>query len=107
MHAVVSEVLSDGASGIGGQELERGCLRGSSSHDNGVPHGVVVLECLDDVGHGGSLLPNGDVDAVQLSVLVARVEVHFLVDDGVDGDGGLSSLSISNDQFSLSSSDGY
>lgn len=106
--AVVSEVLTDGAAGVGGQELEGGGLGGSGGNDDGVAEGVVVLEHLHNVGDGGSLLANGDVDAVQSLglVRVGVVEGGLLVDDGVDGDGGLASLSVSDDELSLASSNG-
>ena len=64
--SVISEVLSDGASRIWGQELERGGLGGSGGHHNGVSQGVVVVQGLHDVGHGGSFLANSHVDAEQL-----------------------------------------
>ena len=66
----------------------------------------MILENLDDVGNCGSLLSDSDVDAEKLLVLISSIEVSFLVDDGIDGDSGLSGLSVTNDQLSLSSSDG-
>ena len=65
----------------------------------------MVLQSLDQVGNSGSLLSDGDVDAEELLVGVSTVEVGLLVDDGVDSDGCLSGLSITNDQLTLSSSD--
>ena len=104
--AVISEVLCDGASGVGCQELKRGGFRGSSSDDDSVFKGVVELEGVNDVRNSGSLLSNSDVDAEQLLLGVSSVEVGLLVDNGIDSDGSLSSLSISDDQLSLSSTDG-
>ena len=107
MFTVIAEELSDGASGVRSQELKRGGFGSSSSHNDGVVKGVMSLECLDDVGDGGSFLTNGDVDAEELSVIVTSLEVGPLVDDGIDGNGGLACLSVTNDQLSLSSSDGH
>ncbi len=45
-------------------------LGGSRGNDGGVLHGVVLLKSLDELGDGGSLLTNGDVDAVKLLLLV-------------------------------------
>jgi hypothetical protein len=42
-------------------------------------------------------LTNGGIDAVKLLVVVILVEVLLLVNDSVDSDGGLTSLSITND----------
>jgi len=103
----VSEVLADGAAGVGSQELKGSGLRGSGSDDNGVLEGVVVRQNLDDVGNGGPLLSDGDVDAVEsLGNISSRLEEGLLVQDGVDGDRSFSSLSISDDQLSLTSSNG-
>ena len=104
---VVTEVLTDGAAGVGGQELERGGVGGSGSDDDGVLHAVSRLEQAHDVGNGGSLLSNGDVDAVEGLGVVTSLEDGLLVDDGVDGDGGLASLSVTDDQLTLSSANGH
>jgi len=103
----VSEVLADGAARVGSQELKGSGLRGGGGDHDGVLERVVVLEHFDDVGHGGALLADGDVDAVEaLGGVSARLEEGLLVEDGVDGDGSFSSLSISDDQLSLTSSNG-
>jgi len=109
MLAVVSEVLTNGAAGIGSQELEGCSLGGGGGNNDGVLEGVVILEHLDDVGDGGSLLTDGDVDAVQLLGLisVAVTEGGLLVDDGVNSNSGLAGLSVTNDEFSLASTNGY
>ena len=60
--AVVSEVLTDGAAGVGSQELEGSSLRGGGGNDDGVLEGVVIAEDLHDVGDGRSLLTDGNVD---------------------------------------------
>jgi hypothetical protein len=68
----------------------------------------VVSEDLDDVGDGGSLLSDGDVDAVELLGLITGgiIESSLLVNDGINGNSSLSSLSVTNDEFSLASSNG-
>ena len=106
MFSIISEVLSDSASGVRGQELKRSSFGGSSSNNNGVSKGVVSSESVDQVGDCGSFLTDGDVHAEKLLLSVSRVEVGFLVDYGVDGDGGLAGLSITNDELSLSSANG-
>jgi hypothetical protein len=60
--AVVSEVLTDGAAGVGSQELEGSSLRGGGGNDDGVLEGVVIAEDLHDVGDGRSLLTDSNVD---------------------------------------------
>ncbi len=49
-----------------------------------------VLKTLDELGHSRTLLTNGDVDAVQLLLLVGAVVEALLVDDGVNGNGSLA-----------------
>ena len=72
-----------------------------------VLHGVSVSKTLDNLGDGGPLLTDGDVDAVQLLLLVSGLVEALLVDDGVDGDGGLAGLTITDDQLTLATTDGH
>jgi len=59
------------------ERLRSGCnvrsLGGGGGNDSGVLHGVVLLKSLDKLGDGGSLLTNGDVDAVKLLLLVGSL----------------------------------
>jgi hypothetical protein len=59
-----------GSSGEGSDVLQRGGFRSSGSNDDGVLHGIVLLKGLDELSNGGSLLTDGDVDAVKLLGLV-------------------------------------
>ncbi len=78
------------------------CMRrrvGGRSHDHdGVGHGASFFQGLDDLGDGGALLADGDVDADEIAALV--------VDDGVKGDGGLAGLAVADEQFALAAADG-
>jgi len=103
--AVVSEVLTDGATSIGGQELERSSLGGGGGNDDRELHAVSGLEKSNDVGDGGSLLTDSTIDAVKGLAVVTHLEDFLLVEDGVDGDSGLSGLLISNNKLTLTSSD--
>ena len=104
---VVSEVLTNSASGVGGQELERSGLGGGSGDHNGVLEGVSFSKESHNVGDGGSLLADSDVDAVELLVDVTSLEGGLLVEDSVNGNSGLASLSISDNKLTLSSSNGH
>lgn len=101
MFAAVSEVLSDCTAGVRGQELQWRRVRSSCSHHDGVGHCACLVEYLDHVGHGGPLLADCDLDAVQLLALVVAVEVQLLVDNGVNGNGGFAGLSVADDQLTL------
>ena len=107
VHAVVAEVLGDGAARVGGEELEGRGVGGGRRDDDGVVQRALVLEHLDELRDGGSLLADGDVDAVELLALVALVVDPLLVDDGVDRDGGLARLAIADDQLALAAADGH
>lgn len=69
--AVVTEPLSHRATSEGSNVLERSGLGGGGSNDDGVLHGVVLLEGLDELSNGGSLLTDSDVNAVKLLGLVS------------------------------------
>jgi hypothetical protein len=65
--------LSHGGTSEGSDVLERGGLGGGGGDNDGVLHGVVLLEGLDKLGDGGTLLADGDVDAVKLLGLIVGV----------------------------------
>ena len=63
----------------------------------------MLLEGLHEGCHRRSLLANGHIDAVyRFSLLIEML----LVDDGVDGDGRLTGLSVADDELTLSAADG-
>jgi hypothetical protein len=95
------------ATSEGSDVLERGGLGGGGGNDDGVLHGVVLLEGLDKLGNGGPLLSDGDVDAVKLLLLVGAIVPTALVQHGVESHSGLSGLAITNDQLTLTTSDGH
>jgi hypothetical protein len=104
--AIVTEPLADGGTGEGSEVLKRSGLGGGGSNDDGVLHGVVLLKSLDELGDGGSLLADGNVDAVELLLLVAAVVPALLVEDGVETNGSLAGLTVTNDQLTLATADG-
>ena len=87
--------------------MERCGIGSGGSDDDGVLHAVSVFEETHDVGHSGSLLTDSNVDAVKGLGSITRLEDGLLVDDGVDSDGGLAGLSITNDKLTLSSANGH
>lgn len=103
MLSIVSEELTDGASGVRGQELERSSLGGSSSDNARVGHGSVLLKNSDNVGDSRSLLTNGAVNAIERLLWIVGLESLLLVDDAINGNGSLSSLPITDDELTLSS----
>jgi len=86
--------------------LEGSSFGSGSGNDDGVLHGTVVSENLDQVSDGRSLLSDSNVDAEKLLLGVTSFEVLLLVQDSIDSDGSLTGLSITNDKFSLTSTNG-
>ena len=77
------------------------------SNNDGVLHAVSLVEQTGDVGNGGTLLADGDVDAVEGLGVVTSLEDGLLVKDGINGDGGLAGLSVTNDKLTLASANGH
>ena len=86
MFAVVSEVLAHRAARVGSQVLQGSSVGRRRAHDDRVLHGVGLGQSLDQLGDGRPLLTDGDVDAVELRLLVRTLVETLLVDDRVDGD---------------------
>lgn len=107
MLAVVTEPLAHGTTREGSEVLEGSGLRGGSSDNDGVLHGIVLLKGLDELSDGRSLLANGNVDTVELLGLVGTVVPLLLVKNGVNGDSGFTSLTVTNDKLSLATTNLY
>lgn len=95
------------AAGERSNVLQRSGLRGSGGDNDRVLHGVVLLKSLDKLGDSRTLLTNGDVDTVELLGLVVAIVPALLVEHGVEGDGGLAGLTVTNDQLTLTTADGH
>ena len=75
---------------------------GRGADDHGVLEGAVLLQGADELAHGGGLLADGHVDALDLLV---GAPVLALVDDGVQADGALAGLLVADDQLPLAPAD--
>src|SRR5216683_758681 len=106
--ARVHPVLADGRPSIGREVLVARRVGRRGGHDRGVLHRARVLERLAHLGGRGALLPDRDVDALDLPGRVPRLPVLTLVDDGVDTDRRLAGLPVADDQLALAAADrGY
>ncbi len=103
--AVVHPVLADGRAGVRRDVLEACGIGSRGGHDGGVLHGTGLFEALAHGCDGRTLLTDGHVDAAHLLLRVARLPVLLLVDDGVDGDGGLAGLAVADDELTLAAAD--
>ena len=63
----------------------------------------MLLKCRHEGGNGRSFLADGHIDTIdRLACLIETL----LVDNRINGDGGLTRLTVTNDQLTLSASDG-
>ena len=107
MLAIVTEPLAHSAPRERSEVLEGSGLRGGRGNDDGVLHRVILLKSLDELSDGGTLLADSNIDTVELLVLVLAVVPPLLVEDGVDGDGGLAGLTVTDDKLTLATTDGH
>src|SRR6266566_2135378 len=105
VHAVIAEIFANGAAGERRDVLHR-CRIGRGSRDNDrIFQRALLFQHLDELGHGRTLLPDRDVDAIQLDLLVAGGVERLLVQNGVERDRGLAGLAVSDDQLALAAAD--
>merc|ERR1711970_53968 len=103
--SVISEPFSHGASRVWSQVLKWGGVGGGGDNNNTVFQAISFFQNVDQLTDSRLFLADGDVDAVQFFGFITFVVESFLVQDGVQSDGGFSGLSITDDQFSLASTD--
>ena len=94
----IAEKLAHGAGRVGRDVLHGSGFGSRRGDHDGVFHGAGVFENFDHLRNRRALLPDGVIDANKV--------VALAVDDGVEGNGGLAGLAISDDQFALSAPDG-
>ena len=105
VHAVVAEPFAHGAAGERREILQRRRIARGGGDDDRVFHRARVFERLDDLRDRRALLADGDIDAIELLLLVAALIDGALIDDRVDGDGGLAGLAVADDQLALAAAD--
>ena len=104
--ALVHPVLAQRRAGVRSEVLERGGERRRRADHGRVGHGVGLLEDVDHLADRRALLPDGDVDALDLLRGVAALPVVALVDDRVEGHRRLAGLPVADDQLALAAADG-
>src|SRR5699024_3478316 len=103
--ALVHPVLGESSASEWCKPLEACSIGSGCSHDGGVLESALLLEGLTQGCNGGALLTDCDVDAANLLGLVAGLPVGLLVKDVIDTDCGLASLTVTNDQLTLTAAD--
>ena len=98
--AVVAEELANRGACERSEVLHRVRVRSRCNHDRCVFQGAVLAKGLNDASNVGHLLATGNVDAVN-RVTAARLVSLLLIDNCVNADRGLTSLTVADNQFAL------
>ena len=93
MLPVEHKFFCHGAACIGGQVDHRGGIFSAGRDHGGIVHRAVFLESLHNLGDSGHFLTDTNVNAIDA--------LSFLVQDGIDSNGGFARLTVANDQLSL------
>ncbi len=105
MHAVVTEIFADRTTREGCQELHGCGVGGGCRNDHRIFQRPVFFQHLDKLGNGGALLADGDIDAIELGLLIRPLIDRLLVEDGVKRHRRLARLAVADDQLALSAPD--
>ena len=92
------KVFAHGAARVGRNILQRRGIARRGVDDDRIVHRAVRFQRLSELGDGARLLSDGNIDADDALAL--------LVDDGIEGDGGLAGLAVADDELALPAPDG-
>ena len=93
-----SEIFRHSAARIGCHVLQGSRFRSGSGNHDGIFHGPRAGQLVYQLYHGGIFLSDGNVDTDHVGV--------SLIDDGIDGNFGLTRLAVADDQLTLTATDG-
>ena len=97
-----TDQCADCCAGERGIVLQGGRIGRRRGNDYGIIHCTFLPEGIDDRGDRTSLLAYGHINTVDW---LTGEELRPLVDDGINGYGRLSSLTVADDKFPLATSD--
>ena len=103
--ALVHPVLTNCAARVGSHVLVARGIRGRRSNDRRVLHCSGVFKSRANRSDRRTLLADGDIDASNLLVDIARKPVVTLVNDRVQCDCSLTGLTVTNDELTLTTAD--
>ena len=95
--AILHPLFADCTAGIRSKILQRRKFTCRSRNNGCITESSILFECLDNIGNGRSFLADCHINTLY--------PLPFLINNRVNCNRGLSGLTISDDQFSLSSSD--
>ena len=93
----VTEVFAHCATGIRCQVLQCSGFRRGCYHNDGVSQCAVLFQFTYHVRNGGRFLADSDIDTFDTGIA--------LVDDGIDSQCGFTCLTVTDDQFTLTTTD--
>ncbi|EAV43677.1 hypothetical protein SIAM614_03331 [Stappia aggregata IAM 12614] len=101
VHGVVTEELAHRAAGERCQVLQRSSVGSGRGDNDGVIQRAGIFQGLHELGNGGALLADCNVDAIQLGVFIVGSVQRLLVQEGVENDRGFTGLTVTDDQLAL------
>ena len=102
MTSCIADILSDSSTCKRSEILKSRRVGSRSSHDASIRHCTLLTESLYERCYSRTLLTYSHIDTIdRLACLI----VGLLVDDGVDSDGSLTCLTVTDDKLALSTSD--
>ena len=104
MTAGITEILSDGSPCKGSVILQCSRVARRSSHHNGIVHRTVLVQGIHNRSYGRTFLANGYINAIYR---ITCFKIGTLVDDGIDGNGCLTGLAVTDNQLTLSATNRY
>merc|ERR1711907_27862 len=105
MHAIVAEVLAHDTTCVWCQILQRSSVGRSCSNDGGKWEAALSLKGGHEGGNGGALLADSDINTIQLVGFGTGIVNRLLIKDGIKGNSSLASLTIADDQLTLTTAD--
>ncbi len=102
MTTSIADILTDSGTGKWCKVLKGSRIGSGSCYDNGIRHSTLLTQCLHERSYGRTLLTDGYIDTIDRITLLI---VLLLVDDGVDSDGGLTGLTVTDDELTLATAD--
>ena len=96
--ALTHEILCDRRAGIGCDILYRSRFAGRCRHDNGILHCIILFQGRNDLCDCRGLLSDCDINTNDI--------LSFLVNDRIHSNRCLTGLTVADDQFTLTASDG-
>ena len=95
----VTEILTDSSTSKRSIILHRCRISSRSGYHDGIRHSTVLLQSLNKSSYGRCLLTDGNINTINW---FSCLKETLLVDNGINGNSGLTRLTVTNNQLTLS-----